>query len=110
MIDDLWHQVDEEMRKAIQSNEAGLEGRSRVCCRRAVSLALVASGWSLHRSINAIEEFADTDTVPGEIRAFSRTFLQKVDDTYHLPPEINLLVNAEKVINFLKSNYARSPE
>jgi hypothetical protein len=108
MTEDLWHQVDDEMRNAVQSHEAGLEGRSRVCCRRAVSLALVASGWSLHRSINAIEDFADKITVPDEIRALSRTMVQRVDDSYHLPPEVNLLVNAEQIIDFLKNNHANS--
>jgi len=101
--ENLWHQVDFELRHAQQARKDGFEGKARVCARRAVSQALFISGITSISSLTAIHIFVENQTIPEEIRQLGHSFLEKVDRSYQLQSGVDLIENAQRIITFIKT-------
>ncbi len=102
-------QIETELQASYQFKEKGEGGKSRVCARKAAGLALrywLQSTQPTHAVISpfkAIELFFTQPGIPTEIHTASAYLLQKVDTDYHFPEEIDLIQEAQKLINFVKS-------
>jgi hypothetical protein len=99
----LWRQVEIELMTARLARKNGNEGKARVCARRAVSQALFLSGFSSTHALAAIQSFVENTSIPDEIRLLGYAFLEKVDETYKLPSGIDLIENAQQIINFIQN-------
>ena len=102
-------QVQEELLLAKQSREEGKEGRARVCARRAAGAA--AQGYNLQvgyddRAGNVLESLQamkQTVNLPERVEKAIDCLLLKVDPDYNLPLDVDLITEAEIVIQFLVS-------
>lgn len=104
----LWLLVDNELKNARQARNDGNEGKARVCARRAVGQALFISEITSTRSLEAIQSFAENQSIPEEIQLLGLSFLEKVDETYQLQSGNDLLENAQKIITFIKTKIGDS--
>ena len=110
-------QIQEELLLAKQSRLEGNEGRARVCARRAAGAA--AQGYLLQagiadRSDNVLESLHTMKTelnLPQRITTAIDFLLQKVDFDHNLPLDVDLIFEAETVIQFINSGdlESRSP-
>ena len=101
--DNPWHQVEMELLNARQARNSGNEGKARVCARRAVGLALFASGIAHSRSLYAIQSFIENQNIPEEIRLLALPLLEKVDENHLLESGFDLIDCAQKIIVFIQS-------
>lgn len=82
---------------AKQARRNGLEGRARVCARRAAGIAvrefLSRQGTRLPTvsSIDLLASFQQQPGTPADVRAILAHLLERVDADHHLPPEIDLI-------------------
>jgi hypothetical protein len=102
-------QIQEEILLAKQSRQEGNEGRARVCARRAAGAAarvfLVSKGFDTS-DLNAIlllQELAQLDSVPPRVRQAVDRLLERVDENHNLPPEIDLIHEANIIISFAET-------
>ena len=102
-------QIQEELLLAKQSRIEGNEGRARVCARRAAGAA--AQRFLLKAGItdqpeNAMESLQTLRSEPGlpdrVITAIDR-LIQKVDLDYNLPADVDLIIEAERVIQYINA-------
>jgi hypothetical protein len=100
-------QIQEELLLAKQSRIEGNEGRARVCARRAAGAAahryLLTAGIT-DQPENVMESLHSLRSVPNlparVITAVDR-LTQKVDLDYNLPPDVDLIIEAETVIQYI---------
>lgn len=102
-------QIQEELLLAKQSRIEGNEGRARVCARRAAGAAaqvyLLEAGIA-DRSENVLESL---NTLKSELSLPDRVvtaidfLLQKVDQDHNLPAGVDLIYEAETVIQYVNS-------
>ena len=84
-------------------------GKSRVCARKAAGLALrywLENKMQLNETISpfqAIELFYEKADISPDIHQAVGYLIQKVDVNYNFPDHINLISEAKKIINFVKS-------
>lgn len=98
-----------ELRQAEAARLSGNEGRARVCARRAAGMA--ARGYLIrHRqaiqsqsAYDQLKRLASLDEISPEIRNVIDHFLLRVDETYQLPKEIDLIVEARWLLNELET-------
>jgi hypothetical protein len=100
-----------ELRRAVAARIAGNEGRMRVCARRAAGMA--ARDFlnrhdkytpSLRRNLNpyeAIQALAAFPSLPPELRQAVVHLTMSVNSEFHLPPGIDLIDEANKIIQGL---------
>ncbi len=102
-------QIQEELLLAKQSRKEGNEGRARVCARRAAGAA--AQGYLLQagfgdRAGNVLESLQTMKQVlilPERVEQAIDSLLLKVDQDHNLPLGVDLISEAETVIQYLIS-------
>lgn len=103
-------QIKEEILLAKQSRQEGNEGRARVCARRAAGAAvkeyLVKKGIS-QKQENAIQSlliFSQSENLPVQVQAAVDWLVQRVNQDYNLPSEVDLIHEAGIVIQYVEEN------
>jgi HEPN domain-containing protein len=103
-----WHEEAElELIKAREALKAGFKGRSRVSARRAAGLAV--REYYRHQSAEVPPEnlykillrFSEHPALPNNIRLVSKHLCQRVDQSYSLPDNVDLVTDAEQLIQYL---------
>ncbi len=101
-------QIQEEILLAKQSRKEGNEGRARVCARRAAGAAagsyLTRQGLT-NKTENAylsLQTLGQMENFPDRIQIAINRLIQRVDGNYQLPPGIDLIHEADIVIQFLE--------
>lgn len=101
-------QIQEEILLAKQSRKEGNEGRARVCARRAAGAAagsyLTRQGLT-NKTENAylsLKTLGQMENFPDRIQIAINRLIQRVDGNYQLPPGIDLIHEADIVIQFLE--------
>jgi hypothetical protein len=101
-------QVQEELLLAKQSRIEGNEGRARVCARRAAGAAvklylkekdLVSNSDSALQSLNV---FRAKVKLPNRIDTAVSWLVQRVDEKYNLPEDVDLISEANLVLEYLE--------
>jgi hypothetical protein len=103
-------QIQEELLLAKQSRIEGNEGRARVCARRAAGAAaqsyLLRVGFS-GQSENVLDSLLMLKKeleLPERVVTAIDCLLKRVDLDYNLPPDVDLITEAEAVIQFINSS------
>ena len=103
-------QIKEEILLAKQSRQEGNEGRARVCARRAAGAAvkeyLIQKGTS-QKGENAIQSlliFRQSKMLPLRVQEAVDWLIQRVNQDYNLPSEVDLIHEAGVVIDFVELN------
>lgn len=99
---------------ARQSRLEGNEGRARVCARRAAGAA--AQGFLRKaglgdRSENALDSLRALKAeleLPARVERAVDFLLQRVDSEYNLPPDVDLIAEAETVIDYINFDVAET--
>lgn len=96
--------IAHELEKSHQARALGLEGRARVCARRAAGMAVrmyfQRRGVKTETSniYTLLERLVENESLPLSAKASAKHLLLRVDENYHLPPEIDLIADAENLI------------
>jgi hypothetical protein len=92
--------IEEELARGEMARSQGLEGRARVCARRAASVAarayLEESGLPMPGS-GAVDLLNALEGLPGisaPAHQAAARLLMRVDENYALPPDVDLLAEA----------------
>lgn len=100
-------QIEREMSLGQKARELGLEGKARVCARRAVGIAL-RRYFSIHRPnmaassvVDLIQAFQERPDLPVNIREICAHLLTRVDPDYNLPVPVDLLAEAQLLIDYV---------
>ncbi len=92
--------IAEELARGEAARQAGLEGRARVCARRAAGAAvreyldqrgLAAPGTSAYDLLAYLQDLPE---VSAEIRQAAGHLLTRVDESFSLPEEADLMAEA----------------
>ena len=101
-------QIKEELLLAKQSRLEGNEGRARVCARRAAGAAvkeyLIQKGIS-QKQENAIQSlliFRQSKKLPVRVQEAVDWLVQRVNQDYTLPSEVDLIHEAGVVIQYIE--------
>ncbi len=102
--------IEEELSRAADARANGLEGRARVGARRAAGAA-VREYLRLREGGEAVTGTAydllaalqDLPAVPEQARKSAALLLERVDENYALPPEIDLLAEARRLADSLEN-------
>lgn len=101
-------QIQEELLLAKQSRKEGNEGRARVCARRAAGAAVGSYLTRQGVANNTDNAYLSLQTLgrmgnfPDRIQIAIDRLIQRVDENYQLPPEIDLIHEAGILIQFLE--------
>jgi len=93
----------EEVEKARAARLAGLEGRARVCARRAAGWALQTK-YAASKSSTVMEllhQVAQDSRLPEHIRACASRLVMSVNTAHELPPGVDLIADAQKLIEYV---------
>jgi hypothetical protein len=107
---DPWKIAGEELNKAFAARQNKNEGMSRVCARRAAGMAIRGYFSSLHQPLstaNAYKLLKDDNIrklIPGELHMIMDHLILRVDTSYQLPENIDLLKETDRFINQLKKS------
>jgi hypothetical protein len=106
--------ISEELARGEAARQAGLEGRARVCARRAAGAAireyLELRGLTAPGS-SAYDLLAFVQGMPGvspEIRQVAGRLLTRVDESFTLPVEVDLLADARWLAQELEFSLDRA--
>ncbi len=97
-----------ELAQADKNRREGLEGRARVCARRAAGLAIreyfAQRGMppAALNTLDLIQAFKDLPDVPQELRRSAEMLVLRVDEAHQLPGEIDLIAVAGALIDELE--------
>ncbi len=99
--------IEVELAAAEAARAAGNEGRARVCARRAAGLAALdflarrgaRSGASAYDALQSLASLPGLD--PGLAAAAGR-LTRRVDEDFRLPPEVDLIAEASRLIEGLR--------
>jgi hypothetical protein len=100
-------QVREELLLAKQSRLEGNEGRARVCARRAagaaVKLYLDHEGMlnGSENALQALEILQGQSGLPPRVETAVDRLIQRVDQNYSLPVEIDLIKEAKIILEYI---------
>lgn len=104
-------QIEAELKQAASARSAGLEGRCRVCARRAAGIAIrryleiqghSVSGKSVSDLLGAL---IDLPGVSEQALAASKKLRMRVNRDYHLPAGFDLIAEVRILINALEKEY-----
>lgn len=101
--------VQEELLLAKQSRQEGNEGRARVCARRAAGAAAREFlgnedlGISKENALNALRRLGEVDSLPIRVQKAIKRLLDRVDEYHNLPPGIDLIQEADIIIQYIES-------
>lgn len=104
--------IDEELARGESARAGGMEGRARVCARRAAGAAVRAyleqrgAAWAGATAYDLLAALAEMPGAPEEARRSAALLLERVDENYALPPEIDLLVEARRLVEALENQGA----
>jgi hypothetical protein len=106
--------IEAELTRGEAARRAGLEGRARVCARRAAGVA--ARAYLEQRGLNppgtsATDVLAFLRNLPGvgpEIRRVAEHMLARVDEAFTLPVEIDLLGEARWLVSEFERHMAEN--
>jgi hypothetical protein len=96
--------IDKEIRRAEAARAEGNEGRARVCARRAVGVALreaMRRVGATHIPASALDLLHETKNLPDlsdRSRQAVERLVQKVDEGFNLPLNVDLIAEARIVI------------
>ncbi|KPL77899.1 hypothetical protein ADN00_08490 [Ornatilinea apprima] len=93
----------EELEKARAARLAGFEGRARVCARRAAVWAIqtkYAASKPLY-GLDLLHQVAQDSRMPEHIRARASHLVMSVNTAHELPPGVDLITDAQTIIQFL---------
>ena len=93
----------EEVQKARAARLGGLEGRARVCARRAAGWALQTK-YSASKPLNGLEllhQVAQDSRLPEHIRACASHLVMSVNTAHELPPGVDLIADAQTLIEYI---------
>ena len=100
-------QIREELLLAKQSRLEGNEGRARVCARRAagvaVKLFLDREGLlnGSENALQALERLHGQSDLPPRVESAANRLIQRVDQNYSLPLEIDLIKEAKIILEYI---------
>ncbi len=114
--------IAEELARGAAARQDGLEGRARVCARRAAGAAireylelrgLQAPGSSVYDLLAYLQDLAD---IPGKIpakisrdvRRAAENFLARVNEDYTLPGDVDLLAEAAWLAEVLEAGLTQA--
>lgn len=98
-----------ELEKAQKARSQGLEGKARVCARRAAGwaaqhyLSQQKASQPNQNALAALQELAISHP-QRNIRSWAQHLTKRVDESYQLPKEIDLLEEASQLINALEGS------
>lgn len=93
----------EEVERARAAHLAGLEGRARVCARRAAVWAIqtkYAASKPLY-GLDLLHQVAQDSQLPEHIRDCASHLVMSVNTAHELPPGVDLITDAQTIIQFL---------
>lgn len=99
--------VERELSSAREALEANLIGRSRVSARRAAGCAVEefftqsCVGDNKDNYYHLLLRFSEYPGLPEGIRTIAKHLCQRVDDNHSLPDQINLVTEAELLVQYL---------
>ncbi len=93
--------IELELTAAENARQQGLEGRARVCARRAAGLAVAPflEKQGLAIPADAYERIVLFSTQPG----IATHLLMQVDQSFRLPPEIDLIAEVRQLVRELEN-------
>lgn len=98
-------QIARELSQGQQAREQGLEGKARVCARRAVGIALrqyFSRRQPQLASLSVVDLIQTYQNKPGlsqDLQEICTHLLTRVDPDYNLPIPVDLLAEAEILVN-----------
>ena len=105
----VWQEIESKLQKAKEARQAGFEGRARVAARLAVADAIKV----LYRAENEplpggsaydlLKDVTATWLFPSKYYQLIEHFTLKVDAGYRLPPDVDLISEAESIVNWVKN-------
>lgn len=100
--------IELELKAAETAMVAGLEGRSRVCARRAAGIAAASflKEKGLHvpaNSIDCIALLAAQPDISPRMREIATHLVMRVDESHRLPPGIDLVGEVRELLIELES-------
>ena len=107
--DEARRKIEDELARGSAARQAGLEGRARVCARRAAGAAireylelrgLPAPGPSAYDLLASLHDLPD---IPDEARQAAESLLERVDESFALPAGMDLLELARKLARMLEA-------
>jgi len=105
--EEVWQQIDAELANAETSRAGGLEGRARVCARRAAGIAIQEYfqqrqlETSKKNSYELIEALTLMPDIPEDLRQMAALLCKRVNEDYDLPVQADLIVEARKLARSL---------
>lgn len=101
--------IAEELARAAAARADGMEGRARVCARRAAGAAvreyLRLRGDETALGLNAYDLLAllqDSTAAPQRARESAALLLRRVEEDYTLPSDIDLIEEARRLSEYLE--------
>lgn len=103
--------INLELDHAREARERGLEGRARVCARRACGVAireylhrhLPAAANEVESAYDLLKIIQDLPGIPAEIREAAGRLRLRVDQKFKLPDDIDPIAEAIRLIEALDS-------
>jgi len=99
--------ADEELFRAVEARQRGLEGRARVCARRAAS-AVIQAYFAAHNIslpsgsvMDALAVCAVLPDVSPQVRNAAQRLMMRVDEQYQLPTEVDLIAETRLILEEL---------
>lgn len=101
--------IEEELANAEAARRAGLEGRARVCARRAAGAAIrefmELRGETLPgpSAVDLLEHLQTRPDVSPELHQAAGHLLARVDESFNLPDAVDLLTEARRLADALEA-------
>jgi len=103
-------QIRRELANAAQARAQGFEGRARVCARRAAGAA-IGEYFRLRGNLNdtgsaidLIQMLAAYETAPKRARIAAVALLERVDENFALPPQVDLIFEVNELVRVLEEH------
>lgn len=109
---ELHDQVESELARAEKAHLEGLEGRARVCARRAAGFILRVYAQPYLDSpqptnaYDLLQVVRDTPRFPGEVRRIAGLLLTRVNEDFELPDHTDLVAETRRLVQLVESEIA----
>ena len=107
---ELHHEVEKELDRAEKARQDGLEGRARVCARRAAGIVLRAY-YQAHpvtpapaSAYDYLQLLRDDPQMNPELRRIADLLLTRVNQDFHLPVETDLIAATRRLVQILEKD------
>jgi hypothetical protein len=108
-------QINFELAQGKQAQKDGLDGRARVCARRATGIAL-RYYYSKHQPqlaslsvIDMIKAYPDHAQIPQNLQEICEHLLARVNKDYQLPFHVDILAEAQILIDAILEEDSKNP-